>query len=121
MKTFLILAACAALATLPACTSAGENSTDAELSQAQRSLNNQELVYETALIVYGPRIANPKWTPEERAAAALIITNARKRLEAERARLVDIQARRAAAVAAKSAGADSPPANPLLPALTGVQ
>lgn len=103
---------------LISCTSAGEHSTDAELAAAQRSLNNQELIYETALLIYGPRIANPKWTPEERAAAALAITKARERLTAERWRLEDIQTRRAASVAVKPLGEGSPPANPLLPALT---
>lgn len=103
---------------LMSCTSAGEHSTDAELAAAQRSLNNQELIYETAMIVYGPRIANPKWSSEERAAAALAITKARERLTAERWRLEDIQTRRAASVAVKPLGEGSPPANPLLPALT---
>ena len=82
--------------TLVCCTSAGVHSTDAELIRAQQSLNNQELIYETALLVYGPRIASPKWSAEERAAAALAIAKSRERLAAERARLADIQARRAA-------------------------
>ena len=102
--------------TLLCCTSAGEQSTDAELRSAQRSLNNQELVYETALLVYGPRIANPQWSPEQRAAAALTITHARERLTAERARLADIQTRRAAAaVAAQTSGEVGPPATLFLP------
>ena len=105
--------------TLLCCTSAGEHSTDAELRSAQRSLNNQELIYETALLVYGPRIANPQWSPEQRAAAALTITQARERLTAERARLADIQKRRAAAaVAASTSGEVGPPATLLLPAVT---
>ena len=104
--------------TLVCCTSAGVHSTDAELVAAQRSLNNQELIYETALLVYGPRIASPKWGAEERAAAALAITKSRERLAAERARLADIQARRAASVAVLPLREGTPPATLLLPALT---
>jgi hypothetical protein len=104
--------------TLVCCTSAGEQSTDAELIRAQQSLNNQELIYETALIVYGPRIASPKWTPEERAAAALAIAKSRERLTAERLRLADIQARRAASVAVLPLREGTPPATLLLPAVT---
>lgn len=94
---------------------ATEQSTDAELRRAQAAIEAAEFSHELAKVVYAPRLASSKWTPEEKALAQAIIDRSRERLAAERARLVDIQARRAAAVAAS--GDAGPPASLLLPPL----
>lgn len=123
-KTPTTLLKVLALLLLPLCLCqcVTEQSTDAELRRAQGIVDAARFSYELAEVVYRPRLESPNWSPAEKAVAEKIITEARKRLEAEQARLVDIQrARAAAAVAVSSPGGDGPPANPLLPALTGAK
>lgn len=104
------------------CQCATEQSTDAELRRAQGIVEAARFSYELAEVVYRPRLESPNWSPAEKAVAEKIITKTRERLEAEQARLVDIQrAREAAAVAARTSGEGGPPASPLLPALTGAK
>lgn len=93
-------------------------STDAELRRAQAAIEAAEFTHSLAVVVYGPRLANPQTSPAEKLVANQIIEESRKRLATEKARLVDIQARRAASVAVTSSGGDGPPATLLLPALT---
>lgn len=100
------------------CQCVTSESTDAELRRAQGIVEAARFSYELAEVVYRPRLESPNFTPAEKALAEKIITEARERLAAEQARLVDIQRARAAAVAVSSPGGDGPPANPLLPALT---
>jgi hypothetical protein len=117
MKTFLILAACAAMSFLTNC--ASETSTDKELSQAKAAIEAAQFTHSLAVVVYGPRLADPKTSPAEKLVATQIIEDSRKRLATEEARLADIQARRAAAaVAAQTSGEVGPPATLLLPPLT---
>lgn len=122
-KTPTTLLKVLALLLLPLCLCQCVNnqSTDRELANAQAAIEAAEFTHSMAVIVYGPRLASEKTSLSEKMAANHVIEASRKRLAEETARLADIQTRRAAAVAAKSAGADSPPANPLLPALTGAQ
>ena len=94
-------------------------STDAEIRRAQGAIEAAQFTHSLAVVVYGPRLADPKTSPAEKLVATQIIEDSRKRLATEEARLADIQARRAAAaVAAQTSGEVGPPANLLLPALT---
>lgn len=102
------------------CQCVTEQSTNAELRRAQAVVEEAAFGYELAELIYRPRLQSSKWSPAEKAVAEAILDKARKRLADERARLVDIQMRRAAAaVVVQSSGEDGPPANPLLPALPG--
>jgi len=103
------------------CQCVSDQSTDAELRRAQGIVDAARFSYELAEVVYRPRLESPNWSPAEKAVAEAIITKSRERLEAEQARLVDIQRARAAAVAAQTSGEVGPPANLLLPALTGAK
>lgn len=100
------------------CQCATEQSTDAEIRQAQAAIETAEFTYSLAQTIYGPRLTTGTWSPQERLVAQTILEESRKRLAAEKARLVDIQARRAAASVAVPlpSGDGTPPASLLLPA-----
>lgn len=98
---------------------ANNQSTDAEIRRAQGAIEAAQFTHSLAVVVYGPRLADPKTSPAEKLVATQIIEDSRKRLATEEARLADIQARRAAAaVAAQTSGEVGPPATLLLPPLT---
>lgn len=101
------------------CQCVNSQSTDAEIRRAQGAIEAAQFTHSLAVVVYGPRLADPKTSPAEKLVATQIIEDSRKRLATEEARLADIQARRAAAaVAAQTSGEVGPPATLLLPPLT---
>lgn len=105
------------------CQCATERSTDAEIRQAQAAVEAATVAYDLAVLIYEPRLTTGTWSPAEKLVAQKILETSRKRLAEEKARLADIQARREAAklVAALPSGDGTPPASPLLPALTGTK
>lgn len=106
LKVLLILLLPACL-----CQCASVQSTDAELRHAQAAIDTAQFAHSLAVIVYGPKLADPKTSLREKLLAEQVIEESRKRLAMEKARLVDIQVRRAAAaVAAPTSGEAGPPA-----------
>lgn len=98
---------------------AGPNSTDKELSRAVQAVEVAQFTHSLAVVVYGPRLADPKTSLAEKLVAEKIIEEARKRLADEKSRLAEIQARRAAAALPLPEGGALTPATPLLlPPLT---
>jgi len=98
---------------------ATDQSTDREIANAKAAIEAAEFTHFLAVIVYGPKLADPKTPAAQKLVVESIIEQSRKRLADEKARLADIQTRRAAAaVAAKSSGEGGPTATLPLPPLT---
>lgn len=89
---------------------ATDASTDRELTWAKAGVEAAQLTLDVATISYQSRLADPRTTAAEKLLAQTIFKEARQRLETEKARLAEIQARR-------KAGTLTPAATVLLPPL----
>lgn len=96
------------------CQCVNNGSTDAELSRAETAVAFAQTGVDLAEVAYVARLADPKTTAIEKAAASLALKTARERLAAESAKLQAIRQQRAKALDGLPSVDGQPSAKPML-------